>query len=755
MSNPDSRPPAVVTAAPRQGGIGGRILGRTPAERLLVAAVATAVYLALRFAPGDDPAGPTRAYIGPGAGIAIVGSVFTVLMAVIAAVFAVLLWPLRAVWRLVRGRKSYRKAKVRRVVVLGLDGLEPSLTEQYMQEGLLPNLASLRQQGTYVRLGSTWPPISPVAWSSFSTGTNPGKHNIFDFIARTRNYQPTISSVRMRASKRRLRIGGYQIPLGRTQISNLRMSKPFWAVLGESGVLCSVLRVPITYPPDRFRGMQLSAMCVPDLRGTQGMFSYYVEEGPTGTTTDGDVGGDRILVHRSGNAIRSFLRGPVNSLRPDGAELRVPFVVREAPDGESGVLELDGQRYVLPSKRYSQWIPVAFRAAPGVKIRGICKFYLKCVRRPFEMYCTPIQIDPDKPVMPISHPVYFSSYLARRQGAYATLGLAEDTWALSEKLLDEDAFLQQAYQIHEEREKMFFDALDNVRRGLIVCVFDGPDRIQHMFFRFIDDQHPALTPEQRASHRDAIRDMYRRMDDLVGRTIARLGPDAALFVMSDHGFKTFRRGVDLNRWLRDNGYLFLKGGKDYTDESYLRGVDWTRTRAYAVGLAGIYLNVKGREAHGIVPPEQVRPLTEEICARLTGLVDPEHGQPAVREAVPRWKVYRGPYTENAPDVIVGYNVGWRVSWDAAIGKCGRSVFSDNLKAWSGDHCVHPELVPGVLFSNLKLRSGEANIVDLAPTALELFGVPKPAYMDGNSLLDGDAAAAARRPAGRQPALATA
>jgi len=733
-----------------------RLIGRTPARRLLAGLAFGALLLAWELSRGADAGAVSLAYIGPGAGIAIAGSLFTVLLAMIGAIFAILLWPIRAVWRLIRGRRAFRRARVKRVVVLGLDGLEPSLTEQFMQEGLLPNLAKLRERGCYLRLGSTWPPISPVAWSSFSTGTNPGKHNIFDFIARTRNYQPTISSVRIRESKRRLKLGPIVLPLGKPDIANLRKSKPFWTVLGEAGVLSSVLRVPITFPPDRFRGMQLSAMCVPDLRGTQGMFSYFVEQGPTGATMDGDVGGDRIRVEREGDVVRSYLRGPVNSLRAGGGELRLPFTVRPGRNGAAAVLAIDGERYPLKLNEYSEWIPVVFRAAPGVKVRGVCKFFLKRLERPFELYCTPIQIDPDKPVMPISHPSYFSSYLARRQGTYATLGLAEDTWSLSEKLMDEDAFLAQAYEIHAEREKMFFDALANVRRGLVVCVFDGPDRIQHMFFRFIDDQHPALTPEQRRSHRDSIRQMYQRMDDLVGRTVAKLDADTALFVMSDHGFKTFRRGVDLNRWLKENGYLFIKGDKEVTEQSYLRDIDWSRTKAYAVGLAGIFINQKDREAHGIVEPGRARALVEEIAAKLTGLVDPEHGQVAVKEAVPRWKVYSGPYTENAPDIIVGYSVGWRVSWDAAIGKCGASVFSDNLKAWSGDHCVHPDLVPGILFSNLKLRSDAANIIDLAPTALELFGVAKPAYMDGKSLLNGDAAGGAKAaPPAAEPSLATA
>jgi predicted AlkP superfamily phosphohydrolase/phosphomutase len=157
-----------------------------------------------------------------------------------------------------------------------------------------------------------------------------------------------------------------------------------------------------------------------------------------------------------------------------------------------------------------------------------------------------------------------------------------------------------------------------------------------------------------------------------------------------------------------------------------------------VGLAGIFLNLKGREGQGTVPRQEARALSAEICGSLTGLRDPQADEVAIHEAMPKETVYRGPYVDAAPDIIIGYTPGYRVSWDSAIGKCATEIFSDNTKAWSGDHCIHPDLVPGVLFCNQKLNLDDPEIVDVAPTTLDLFGIKKPAYMDGKSLLCAEA-----------------
>jgi predicted AlkP superfamily phosphohydrolase/phosphomutase len=681
---------------------------------------------------------PTQAhaYIGPGAGFALAGSFFAVFVAVCSAVLMALTWPLRLLARAVFGRWALARVRVRRVVILGLDGLDYGLTRKMLDEGKLPHLASLREQGCFKPLGSTLPPISPVAWSSFQTGVNPGKHNIFDFLTPDpRTYQPKLSSVEIRPPRRSLRLGQYQFPLGRADVRLLRKSKPFWNILSEYGVFNCVIRVPITFPPEKLRGVQLSAMCVPDLRGTQGMFSHYTTKPHQKVER---MGGEVHVVVRDGNTIRAELIGPQNPLRSDLGSLKVPFVVT-IKDDRCSVLKIGGASHELRRDQYTGWIRVTFRAAPGMKIHGVCKFLLLKTEPEFELYVTPVNIDPEKPAMPVGYPSVYPVYLAKRQGSFATLGLAEDTWGLNEQVLNDEHFLRQCVDMDREREAMFFDGLDKVPRGVCVCVFDGPDRMQHMFWRYLDEKHPARPKEVSPGYRHVIEDLYRRMDGLVGRTMARCkGKDTLLMVISDHGFNSFRRGIDLNRWLEENGYL--KVDDDRRQEEHLAGVDWSRTRAFAIGLTGIFLNIKDKYSRGIVSPGgEAERLRGEIAERLAKLVDPESGMKAVKKVYEATKVYRGPYKDQAPDLIVGYERGFRVSWGAAIGRTTREVFHSNTKAWSGDHCVDPSVVPGVLFCNRRVETENPRLLDIGPTVLDLFGIAVPEYMDGKAMVVSDPA----------------
>jgi predicted AlkP superfamily phosphohydrolase/phosphomutase len=540
-----------------------------------------------------------------------------------------------------------------------------------------------------------------------------------------------LSSVEIRPPRHFLRLGKYRIPLGGADVRLLRKSRPFWNYLGDHGIFSSIIRVPITFPPEKLRGVLLSAMCAPDLRGTQGMFSHYT----TRPERQGErTGGEVHRVTRDGNTVRADLIGPENPYLTDRSVLKTPFVV--TVQGERAVLKIDGTKHELRRDVYTDWVRVPFRVAPGVKIYGLCKFLLLETGAEFGLYVTPINIDSERPVMPISSPSVYSLYLTKRQGPFATLGLAEDTWAVNEKVLGDQHFLRQCLDADREREAMFFDSLDKVRRGLCVVVFDGTDRLQHMFWRDIDTTHPARAEHPVPEGRNVIEDLYKSMDDLVGRTVAKCRrEDTLLMVISDHGFNGFRRGLDLNRWLEENGYLRLHEGR--RDEEFLAGVDWSRTRAFALGLSGIFINLKGKFAHGIVEPgDEADGLREEIAGRLTGLVDPQTGAGAIKRTYVTSKVYRGPYKDHAPDLIPGYQRGYRVSWETAIGRTTESVFHDNTKAWSGDHCIDPSLIPGVLFCNHPVATENCRLMDIGPTVLNLFGVPVPDHMDGKVLVVG-------------------
>ena len=665
------------------------------------------------------PFSPELAYIGPGAGFAFLGSFVSILGGVLLGLISFLLWPVRVLWGAVTGRQGYKHAKVKRLVFLGLDGLDPGLAERYMQEGKLPNLSRLREQGSFHRLRTTFPALSPVAWSTFATGVNPARHAMFDFLNRSlSSYMPYLSSSRVNEPAKILKLGKYRIPLGRPIVEMRRKSKTFWQILGQRQIASTILRVPITFPPEKFNGRMLSAMCTPDLLGTQGTFALY-------TTRSGGAemeSGNRMPLVRDAALCRGAIQGPPNSLQEEALPMEIPFTLRVEP--EKAELTIDGERYRLAVGEYTPWVKLTFSAGLGIKVSGIARFLLTESGDEVSLYCTPINIDPEAPALPISHPSYYAAYLSKLLGAFSTLGMAEDTWALNEHAIDSDAFLKQAYLIFEERKAMFFSALDRTRRGVVACVFDTTDRVQHMFFSQKDGG---------GEYSRVIEDLYCRADELVGRTMALMDSETALFVLSDHGFTSFERGVDLNAWLLHNGYLALKEGAAGTS-SYLKDVDWSRTRAYTFGLAGVYLNQKGREAEGIVDPAEARALKRELAAKLSGLYDEQRARPAVRHAWPSDSLYTGPYLDAAPDVIVGYAEGYRASWDSAVGKVTAGVFADNTKAWSGDHCVDPHLVPGVLFSNRKIEAADPGIEDMAPTALDLFGIEPPPYMEGKSLL---------------------
>ncbi|MFO7891077.1 MAG: alkaline phosphatase family protein [bacterium] len=672
------------------------------------------------------------AYIGPGAGFAFLSSLIALLISFILALFSFLTLPIKILIRIFKRKKYKKKSVIPRIVVVGYDGLDPDLCDKYMSQGKMPNFKKLKEKGCYKRLGTTYPSLSPVAWSSFATGVNPARHKIYDFLMRNpKTYLPELSSSQVHPPSKTIRIGKYHIPLGKPSISFLRKSKSFWKILGDNGVFSHILRVPITFPPEKFYGIMLSAMCTPDLRGTQGTFSFYSTKSKK--TKDIYTGGQQFTLHReSKNVYRGYLLGPDNSIKEPHSPITLPFTITVFPESEKAVLKIKKNQYSLKIRTFSPWIKVQFKAGLGIKINGICQFYLTSLKPEIELYISPINIDPEKPALPISHPYYYSVYLAKLFGNYGTLGLLEDTWSLNENILNEDSFIKQAYKFQKERENQFFHALKKTKHGVCACVFDITDRIQHMFFRYLVQDHPANKNKDEKKYAHVIEDLYKYADTMLGSVLEKIDNQTLLFVMSDHGFKPFIRGVNLNSWLYKNGYLVLKNG-NFSGE-YLQNVDWSKTKAYALGLAGMYLNIKGRERNGIVKPgKEEEHLKNELINKLSGLKDTDNGKTAINTLYNSSNIYNGPYRADAPDMIVGYNEGYRTSWDAAIGKTSDMVFEDNTKNWSGDHGVDPEIVRGILLSNYEIKNNDPNIMDFAPTILSLFGITPPLFIDGKIL----------------------
>lgn len=668
------------------------------------------------------------AYIGPGAGFAFLGSTLVFVITIGMALVTILFWPMQWLWRVLRRKGISKHARARRVVIVGLDGLEPKLVEQYMAEGLLPNMSKLQQQGSFTRLGTTLPALSPVAWSSFQTGVNPGAHNIFDFLTRDKRYcLPQLASTETSTFVRSLGLGRLSWKKKKTSVVITRKSQPFWKILGAHGVFSNIIRVPISYPPEKFNGNILSAMCTPDLKGTQGSFSFFTDSHDD--SLQQVTGGESKRFTRRGDLLCGTIEGPP---APEGSGwMTVDFSLAVRDTHDVATLSVGDSVLDLRLNQFSPWVELEFSSG-RTRVAGIARFCLRLVGDSPALYVSPINVHPEKPALPISEPAIFSSWLAKKHGLYGTLGLMEDTWGRNELALDDARFLEQTYLTHHEREKMFFEALSKTREGLCACVFDASDRIQHMFWRYLDPQHPSPL-EDKKKFGDTIPEMYVKMDQLVGRVLSELKPNDHLFVMSDHGFASFRRCINLNTWLYQHGYLALKDGKTFGAD-YFKDVDWSKTKAFAVGLSGIYLNRIGREAHGIVAEREAKALKAEISRKLEELTDPLDGSRAIRRVHDAAASYRGLYTEEAPDLIVGYHPGFRVSWDSITGTVEKEVFSDNLKAWSGDHHVDPELVPGILFSNQKLTKATPHITDLAPTVLSLFAVTPPGYMEGDVIV---------------------
>jgi predicted AlkP superfamily phosphohydrolase/phosphomutase len=606
----------------------------------------------------------------------------------------------------------------RRVIVLGFDGMDYGLARELMAAGRMPNFSKLAKSGGFSPLTTTFPPQSPVAWSSFITGEDPGRHGIYDFVHRDpATMLPFLSTTRTVAG-RSVKLGKWQVPVTSGRVELLRQGAPFWSALTRQGIDTTIIRMPANFPPSGTATREISGMGTPDIRGTYGTFSFFTSD-PSASSSGDSV----VHVDVRNGEVRGAILGPDNPYLIEPAAVTAPFAAYVDEREPVAKIVVGDQERILTVGEWSDWVPIVFTPAPLQTLRGIGRFYLKQVRPNFELYVSPINLDPEDPAMPVSTPARYAADLAAATTSrFYTQGMPEDTKALSQGALTRDEFLAQARFAQEENLRQYRYVLSQFRQGLLFYYFGHLDQVSHMMWRARDPGHPAYDAARDAPYAHVIDDLYVAFDGIVGETLAHMPADATLIVMSDHGFTSWRRSFNLNAWLEENGYLAVVDPNLRAAE-VLANVDWLRTRAYGLGLNGLYINVRGRERNGIVAPESRAALAAEIAAKLEQFRDPATGQPAVMRAYRREEIYATMgFPDLSPDLVVGYAAGTRVSNASALGGVPRDVVADNREEWSGDHCMDPRLVPGILLVNRPLGTSADSLQHLGAAITREFGI---------------------------------
>lgn len=602
----------------------------------------------------------------------------------------------------------------KKIIVLGIDGMDPKYVESHWDD--LPNLRKLRQQGEFRKLGTTIPPQSPVAWSTFITGMDPGGHGIYDFIHRNPDTAMPFSSMsEMTEPGRTLSIGPYILPLTSGKVRSLRNGKAFWQTLAEHNVPVNMIRMPTNFPPIE-AGQSLAGMGTPDMRGTFSTFTFFTNKPSPRDADQHDLqprqvpGGIIVPITVDNHRAELRVEGPSNTLRKDQMRTAVTLTVHIDPNESIARFDTGDMQFILKQGEWSPWIRAGFPLIPGfMDASGMFRVYAKELKPFLQIYVSPINIDPAHPELPIAYPEHYSQELNEAVGPFYTQGMAEDTAALRQSVFNRNEYLAQSRLVAAEHLKLLRYGLDQFRDGLLFFHFFGIDQNSHMMWGKFDE--PLL-------------ETYKMVDEAIGWVMEKAG-DATIIVMSDHGFSTFDRAVHLNSLLMQEGFLALDDPRNTGSDELFVHVDWSRTEAYALGLNALYLNLGGREWNGIVDLADREILLKKIAGKLLAYRDPKNGAKVVDTVYFPREHFHGDMVESAPDLLIGYAEGYRASWQTALGAIPGSIVEDNTESWVGDHCIAAHLVPGLLISNRKSKLEDPQLQDLTVSLLSEFGLPKP------------------------------
>lgn len=688
-----------------------------------------------------------------------------------------------------------------KIILLCFDGVDGKMTAEYMSQGYLPNLKKLSENGSFSFLDTTNPPQTPVSWAAFTTGWHPGKTEIFDFLKRdSGSYIPNFSQItiiskqilfgkdnpiilgliaaavifilafiftKIFTKKKKLSIFiplsvsiivflicyifvKMWIPVSNTFVENNRKGTPFWDVLNLNGIKTKIFNIPVTFPAVGTKnGYLLTGLGTPDITGSIGKPSYFTTSKSMSPST-GEFSSFFSKLEPSSDGIYSIqIEGPdlqnVTFIddKPETAMkpkiLKIPAQLIVNKEDRSLTIDLQGQRQTLKEGQWSDWFEMKFKINPVLAIWGIGRFCLNEAVPDLKLYLSPLHMHPEHTLIPVTYPKSWSHDLFKKYGLYKTLGWAVDTWSLQEQLIDEKSFLEDAYYTRHQNEIMMLDALKDGDQKVQVHYFEYIDRIQHLFWRLIDEQHPYYNAEKANTYKNTILESYQDMDRVVGEVMAKIKEDTILFVISDHGFLSWRRAINYNTWLAENGYLeksaWDQNGNEIDDlfkrraQNFWQNIDWSKTKAYAIGIGNIYLNVLGREPEGIVTNDEYDRIRDEIINKMPALIDPATGLHPIVKVYKREDIWDEFNPTITPDLRVCTNKYYRVSWQSTLGNTPENLYYENANNWSADHCsADPSMVQGIFFCNKKITKKEnPKLVDFFPTILDLYGINPAKY----------------------------